>query len=376
MNKAAMEAKDLGRLYGVLIEMGYRVIGPTPRNGAIVYDEISGIGDLPLGWTDEQEAGRYRATKQNGGKYFGYTVGLTPWKKFLHASVQTVWELKHNGKGWESVESSDGGPQKSAFLGVRPCELRAIEIQDQVKLQGTFKDFFYKKRRESAFLVVVNCTRAGGTCFCASMRTGPKAESGFDLALTEMQEGERHAFLIEAGSENGRQVLRSLRLEDASPEEIRNAEDAISRTAGQMRRSVDLDGLKETLQSSYDHPRWEATGRKCLTCSNCTMVCPTCFCTTLQESTDPGGEISQACRKWDSCFTMDFSYIHGGSIRASAKSRYRQWLTHKFASWVDQFGTAGCVGCGRCITWCPAGIDITAEVQAIRENPVGARRSI
>ena len=80
------------------------------------------------------------------------------------------------------------------------------------------------------------------------------------------------------------------------------------------------------------------------------------------------GARAERWRKWDSCFTLDFSYIHGGSVRTSAAARYRQWLSHKLATWIDQFGSSGCVGCGRCITWCPVGIDITEEVAAIRAS--------
>jgi Fe-S oxidoreductase len=98
------------------------------------------------------------------------------------------------------------------------------------------------------------------------------------------------------------------------------------------------------------------------------MVCPTCFCTSVEETNDLTGTESSRSRRWDSCFTMDFSYIHGGSVRNSPKSRYRQWMTHKLSTWVDQFGTSGCVGCGRCITWCPVGIDITEEVRAIADS--------
>lgn len=100
------------------------------------------------------------------------------------------------------------------------------------------------------------------------------------------------------------------------------------------------------------------------------MVCPTCFCTGVEDVTALAGDVTERVRKWDSCFTADFSYQHGGVVRESTKSRYRQWLTHKLSSWVDQFGSSGCVGCGRCITWCPTGIDLTAEVAAIAESAI------
>ncbi|MBZ0254314.1 MAG: 4Fe-4S dicluster domain-containing protein, partial [Candidatus Methylomirabilis sp.] len=134
----------------------------------------------------------------------------------------------------------------------------------------------------------------------------------------------------------------------------------------QMGRSLNTDGVKELLYANAEHPRWAETAERCLSCANCTMVCPTCFCSTVEDVSDLSGEAAERRRKWDSCFTMDFSYLVGGSVRGSGAARYRQWMTHKLGSWIDQFGTSGCVGCGRCIAWCPVGIDITEEAEALR----------
>jgi len=268
-------------------------------------------------------------------------------------------------------------PQKTAFIGVRSCELNAIQIQDRVFMGGPHVDSSYKARRESAFLVALNCGQAGGTCFCVSMNTGPKVKEGYDLALTEVLEEGRHYFLVETGSEAGAEVAGALTLRAAGPEEIAAAERVVAHTASQMGRTLDTTDIKGLLYRNYESPRWSQVASRCLTCANCTMVCPTCFCTTVEDVTDLGGEHAERRQKWDSCFTLDFSYIHGGSVRPSARSRYRQWMTHKLATWIDQFGTSGCVGCGRCITWCPVGIDITEEAEAIRKieaAPKGSAR--
>jgi Fe-S-cluster-containing hydrogenase component 2 len=143
----------------------------------------------------------------------------------------------------------------------------------------------------------------------------------------------------------------------------------VERTASRMGRSLQTEGIKALLQNNPNHPRWADAAKRCLSCGNCTMVCPTCFCTTVDDHSDLTGASATRVRKWDSCFTLDFSYIHGGAVRQSGSARYRQWMTHKLASWYDQFGTSGCVGCGRCITWCPTGIDITAEAAAMRNAP-------
>jgi formate hydrogenlyase subunit 6/NADH:ubiquinone oxidoreductase subunit I len=332
-----------------------------------VYDALESAADLPVGWTDEQEGGTYRLKKRDDQALFGYVVGPHSWKKFLHPPLRRLWQARRDGNGFQILEENPQAP-RYAFIGVRSCELHAIAIQDKVFMGGPHVDPSYQSRRENAFIIAVNCGQAGGTCFCVSMQTGPKATSGFDLALTEVLEAGRHDFVVEVGTELGAQILREVPHQECSVEDKVKAERIVAKTAEQMGRTMDTTDIKNLLYRNYDHPRWDRVAERCLTCANCTMVCPTCFCTTVEDTTDLTGEHAERWQKWDSCFTMDFSYIHGGSVRSTAKSRYRQWMTHKLATWIDQFGTSGCVGCGRCITWCPVAIDITEEVRAIREE--------
>jgi ferredoxin len=352
-------------LFAALKRRGYQVIGPTVCDGAIVYDELCSVKDLPIGWTDEQEGGTYRLKKRGDNALFGYVVGPHSWKQFLHPPVVRLWQATKSGAGFQIAEEKHIVP-KRAFLGVRACELRAIAIQDAVFLGGTFVDPLYKAGREGAFVVAVNCGQAGNTCFCVSMNAGPKANTGFDLALTEVLEGADHYFVVEVGTTLGAEILGHLLCRPAQRIDVEKAESVHRRAAAQMGRSMDTIGIKELLYANLEHPQWDAVAARCLTCGNCTMVCPTCFCTTVEDVTDLKGEHAERWQKWDSCFTMDFSYLHGGSIRTSTKARYRQWMTHKLGTWIDQFGSSGCVGCGRCITWCPVAIDITEEVRAIR----------
>jgi ferredoxin len=363
----------LAALLTALKERGHRVLGPTLRDQAVVYDDIDTVGDLPKGWTDEQDGGRYRLVERDDDALFGYAVGPHSWKKFLHPPIQKLWSATRDG-GEVRVEAPPEHESRFAFVGVRSCEIAAIEIQDRVLTGDAYVDPHYKARRAGNFIVAVNCSKAGGTCFCTSMNTGPKAKAGFDLALTELL-GEEHLLLVEIGSEAGREVLGALPHRSATAEEIAGAEAVVARTAESMGREMRSDDLHDLLMRNLEHPRWADVAERCLSCANCTMVCPTCFCTSVEDSSDLAGIESSRSRRWDSCFTMDFSYIHGGSVRSSTKSRYRQWMTHKLATWVDQFGSSGCVGCGRCVTWCPVGIDITEEVRAIRESePLGEPR--
>jgi len=366
--KLAIDQAVLQEILDALKNRGYRVIGPTVRDGAINYDTVERLEDLPVGYADRQDAGRYRIERRADAALFGYAVGPHSWKRFLHPPVERLWQARREGDGFSIVENEEV-TEPLAFIGVRACELRAIAIQDRVFLAGQYLDKSYKIRRDRAFIVAVNCGQAGGTCFCVSMDAGPKVEAGFDLALPELIEEGRHLFVIETGSVAGVDLIKDLPHRTATAEEIAAAERVVDRTRGQMGRTLETHGLKELLQANPNHPRWDEVAERCLTCGNCTNVCPTCFCTTIDDTTDLSGTTAERVRRWDSCFTLDFSYIHGGSVRNSARSRYRQWITHKLAHWVDQFGSSGCVGCGRCITWCPVGIDITEEAAAIRAAP-------
>jgi formate hydrogenlyase subunit 6/NADH:ubiquinone oxidoreductase subunit I len=370
--KLVIERDGVQRMIAALGGRGYRVIGPTLRDGAIAYDTVADLDQLPIGWTDRQDAGKYSLERRSDDALFGYVVGPHSWKQFLHPPVERLWQARREGDGF-SVTPSDPTPELVAFIGVRACELHAIAIQDRVFIQGRYRDRNYQRRRDGTFIVAVNCGEAGGTCFCASMGTGPKVEAGFDLALTELIEDGRHLFVLEIGSPAGADLMASLPHRPATLAEIDAAETLSARTRSAMGRSLDAGGIKELLQANPEHPRWDEVAARCLACANCTMVCPTCFCTTVDDTSDLSGAVAERISRWDSCFTLDFSYIHGGSVRHSTKARYRQWMTHKLASWFDQFGTSGCVGCGRCITWCPVGIDITEEAAAIRASPAPPR---
>ena len=360
-----LDRVGLDHLIEALSARGCRVLGPTVRDGAIIFGDLATTADLPVGWTDRQEAAQYRLVRRDDDALFGYVVGPQSPKTHLHPADVVIWSGEHTEEGFTTHPLPASPPV--AFFGVRPCEVAAIAIQDRVFLNGT-NDAVYGARRSGAFVVAVNCTEPGGTCFCASMGTGPGATTGFDIALTEVIDGKDHYFTAEAGSERGAEVLAAAGAAEAKKGQVKKAEELVAAAAGKMGRYLDTSGIKELLQGNPTHPQWEVVAKRCLTCANCTMVCPTCFCANVEDLADLGGTQASRTRRWDSCFNFEFSYMHGGPLRPSASARYRQWMTHKLASWYDQFGTSGCVGCGRCITWCPVGIDITAEAAAIRAS--------
>jgi sulfhydrogenase subunit beta (sulfur reductase) len=362
---AVLEPDALDALVEVLRARGYRVVGPTRRDGAVVYDELDSAAELPIGWTDVQEAGSYRLERREDEARFGYAAGPHSWKQFLFPSRIRLWNARRDGNGRFAVEQDEPVAGPYAFIGVRGCELHAIAIQDKIFLEGRFVDHDYEARRNGAFIVAVNCFEPAATCFCTSTGTGPQTGPGYDLALTELFDG-GHRFLVEAGTEIGAVVLAQLPRRRATADDREAAIASGARAEEKIERGINPDGLPALLARRIDSAHWDEVAERCLTCGNCTLVCPTCFCSSVEDVTDLTGDAAERFRTWDSCFSVDHSYIHGGSIRPSARSRYRQWLTHKFGTWEAQFGTSGCVGCGRCIAWCPVGIDVTRELSALR----------
>lgn len=358
---------DLDRLLSVLRSRGYTTVGPTVREGAVVLAEIESASELPKGLADVQQGGTYRLEPTGDERHFAFAVGPMSARRFLQPSRLTLWKAKATEDGF-TLEKPEK-PPTYAFLGLRACDLAAIAVQDKVFLESGFEDGPYKARREDAFFVAVQCSRAGGTCFCVSMGTGPAVDGGADLVLTELDGGRR--LLLVAASERGREVAQELAPRPAEAEDLAQADAIVAETAASMGRKLKTEGLVERLKAAAESPHWAEVASRCLGCANCTLVCPTCFCMTIDDVPDLSGRESERVRSWDSCFNLEFSYVHGGSVRQSLEARYRQWMTHKLATWHDQFGTSGCVGCGRCITWCPVGIDITAEAAALEAEEAG-----
>jgi ferredoxin len=355
----------LDRLLGALSARGYTVIGPTVRDGAILYEQIASTADLPEGWTDEQEGGSYRLRRRDDDALFGFNVGPNSWKSHLFPPKLTLWHSQRGEAGEVSFEQEAPEAVDYAFIGVRSCDLAAIGIQDRVLIGDSYADPDYQARREGAFIVAVNCGEAGNTCFCVSMGTGPRASAGFDLALTELLEGE-HRFLVRAGSAAGEAVLAELPTRPATREDVDAAGVVVAAAAREMNGRFDAAGVHDLLLGNLESPVWDDVAERCVTCGNCTLVCPTCFCTHVEDTSSLDGAAAGRERVWDTCFSVRYAEMHGGNTRPTPRARYRQWLTHKLATWEDQFGSSGCVGCGRCIAWCPVGIDIRAEVAAIR----------
>ncbi len=358
---------NLGILIDLLREDDRTVIGPTVQDGAIVYDEITSVDQLPAGVGDEQSPGHYGLVDHHDRRVFDYTVGPISPKRWTFPATVPLNVGRRDGRA-VSFEPAELDAPRLAFLGVRACELAALGIQDRVFLGGPYTDEDYRARRRNALVVAVNCTTASSTCFCTSMGTGPEVRGGYDIALTELDEG----FVLRAGTPEGVDLVARLPVRGADAGQMFRAAEAVGKTAATIGDPVPTAGLHDRLLAQFDSPEWANIAERCLSCANCTMVCPTCFCSSVVQRSDLDGDVSTSDRVWDFCFTAGFAKVAGGNFRSRPRDRYRQWLTHKFATWVDQFGTFGCVGCGRCIAWCPVGIDIRAELLTIAP-PLSAR---
>jgi len=366
-----LDRKGLEVLFDALTRRGYGLVGPTRRDGAIVYDTIHSVADLPAGWGDEQAPGHYRLRQRGDGALFGYTAAAQSWKRLLFPPSQRLFRATRDEAGRLALEPEPVEAPLLALIGVRACELHAISLQDRVFIGGPYQDEGYAARREKLFLVAVNCTEPGDTCFCDSMQAGPRVQAGYDLSLTEMIDADGHWFSVNIGSARGAEVLAEVPTEPLAEPQQARARAAVDGAAERMGRELDTRDLRNVVYRARQSQHWDKVAERCLACGNCTLVCPTCFCSTVEDLSDLAGHNAERVRRWDSCFNQDFSYVVGGEIRGSNQSRYRQWLSHKLAAWQDQFGGSGCVGCGRCITWCPVGIDLTEEAQTLRAGDRG-----
>ncbi len=385
-----LDLDGLAALVDLLGTGGRDVIGPTVRDGAIVPGPVTGLDDLPAGWGDEQAAGSYRLRRRDDDALFGHAVGPDgPKRRFFEPRTE-LWHGTVTRDDDGTPVDFDGlpadpaaGARPVALFGLKACELAGIGIQDRVFLDGDHPDPHYAAQRDGAVLVSVDCGDPAATCFCDSMGTGPQADGRGavgvvpDVRLTELVDGGRHEFVARAGTATGAALLERVaasgahRSRPAGPDDVRDADAVPAGAVARMGRHLRTDGLAQLLAAAPDHPRWDDVASRCLSCANCTMVCPTCFCSSVEDVTDLTGDHTVRSRRWDSCFTLEHSYLHGGAQHPTTRSRYRQWLTHKLSTWWDQFDTAGCVGCGRCIAWCPAAIDLVEEATVISGRGTG-----
>jgi sulfhydrogenase subunit beta (sulfur reductase) len=358
---------QLQALLDAISQAGFAIIGPQVREGAIVYDWLNTAEQLPWGMQDVQSPGEYRLRATKEKLAFAWANGPQAIKPQLFKPTESLWEVTRDEQGRLAFQEKKPETQATALFAVKACDIRAMLIQDKVFIDSDHPDAHYTARRKNVLIVAANCTYSPANCFCVSAGGYPRAEAHFDIAMTEIT----HGLVMQAGSATGESIVNTLSLASATDAQIKQAQQGIEHAANSQSKKLPLpnDGpLRDMLFNHLDHPRWDDVAQRCLSCGNCTSVCPTCFCSNVESKTALEGQHSEQVREWGSCFTQQHSYIVGKVIRPDTKTRYRQWLTHKVGSWHEQFDSSGCVGCGRCITWCPVGIDITEELTAIHQE--------
>jgi len=368
MIRKRLKKSDFPRLITALQENGYEVIGPQVDSGAIVYKPLSDVSQLPEGYSDDQKAGHYRLKKNKSNRWFAWANAAQSIKPFAFVPTEVLWsssKISTPEASGETIQFQKKEPDvvPQAILGVRSCDLAALAIQDAHFLQQSYIDSYYQARREKLLLIAVNCTHPSKSCFCHSTGDGPSATTGFDILLDELDS----AFVIQAGSGKGDSIVSLLPLEELEQDDLLQVDRQNKVAEETQTKKLPNADVRLLLKENSDSEFWDDIAKRCLACGNCTSVCPSCFCYSEHEQPELDGNKSTHIREWDSCFNQSHSYIHGIVVRSETKHRYRQWLTHKFSGWFDQFGKSGCVGCGRCTTWCPVGIDVVDAVKNICE---------
>ena len=347
-----------------LRSMGAQCIAPTVRDHAIVYAPISSSTDLPQGINDHQSPGHYQLNNSTDDRWFAWANGPQALKPLLFSPEEALWQVVREADGGLDFQALIPDEGLTAVLGVRACDLAALSLQDQHFINGDNIDQAYASRRQQLIIIAVNCTHPAATCFCHATGDGPNANDHYDILLDELEEG----FAIQSGSVKGKEIINQLALKPLTSTQEKQITAAHNTAIEQQTRNLPNTEIPAMLFKQQESTRWQNIGDRCLSCGNCTSVCPTCFCHHTIDETSLDGRMTTRLRRWDSCFSQGHSYIHGFTLRPNAALRYRQWLTHKFASWVEQYGRSGCVGCGRCISWCPVEIDVTEELELLAKE--------
>jgi len=349
-------AEELTQIVAVLMAEGYTVIGPKDKKLALNLEKLSSPDELALGFVSEEKEGYYRlkpaktlaidaAKPMNSPKYYTEKANQL---LYTASQVNNQWEFKT-----AVVE-----PEPIAFFGLNACDVASLYILD-LTFKQEFKDPVYEKNRQAVqFVVGVNCTHPGNNCFCSTYNTGPRLTYPYDLGLTCLGE----TYLVEAGSQKGKEVLAKLKSEPASQAHLQQKETLLEKAKKQMSKAFNLKKACQVLADNYEHPYWDEPSERCLSCANCINVCPTCYCYQIYRRANLSADEVAVFRSLDACHHLEFAAVHGGNFRPRRVDRLRHWVNHKIFWTIEQYGVPGCVGCGRCITWCPTAIDITEPV--------------
>jgi ferredoxin len=286
----------------------------------------------------------------------GYQTTILPPKKVLQEPLEALFSFK------DGAVSHEDEARPQVLFGVHSCDLHAIGILDTV-FRRDYVDPYWVSKRDNTIIVALNCNTVGENCFCLSMGTGPWTKDPYDLCLTAIGD----AYLVEVGSEKGEEILAGLRLKPAPKDMVEARPSVLEEIERHFKKHVNTHGLKEAMEKGFSHPVWDELREDCLGCGSCTMVCPTCFCYNVADKLDLDLKTGRREREWDSCMLLEYSEVAlGANFRKDRDARIKQRMYHKLVYYEPQFGTLGCVGCGRCISSCVKKIDITDVAAKVR----------
>jgi len=322
----------------------YRVFGPVMERDWTIFKEISSSKDLFMEYP---------------------TTMLSPGKLFIYKPREDI--LKFSMEPTLSIEEIKPEIEKQVIVGIHSCDTNAVLYLD-IHFKHAYRDPYYTIRRDNTILIALNCMQITEDCFCSSLGTGPhlKAQSGYDMVLTDFGED----YLVELKSERSLEIFNLIKGKEAGPDEWRLKSEKEEALIKSFKKFIDIKGLDDLYMKNLDHPVWANTADgRCLSCSNCVMVCPTCFCYDIADEMSMDLKEGKRFRQLDACQDLRFAAVHGGNFRHTRASRLRQFQMHNLG-YTSQYGITKTVGCGRCITWCPTRIDLTEVAKEIQRNPI------
>jgi len=337
------------------IPQGYDVIAPVKQEWAVNLAKIDSSADLALGWKSDEHPGRYRLRRAATGLEGARPMTSPKW--FTHRPIETLSNARRDENGDWQYETPMAPTVKQAFFGVRACDVSGMLVMDRT-FNRQFHDAQYDAARRNNIIIGISCFDPGNNCFCSTFNTGPELKDGFDIGLSDFND----KYLIEVATDAGAKIIAGVDVKPAGRRLLEIKEERTAAARRRMARAFDLQKAVKVLNANYDHPYWQEPSARCLSCANCINVCPTCYCYQIDDKSNLAQTETSRERRWDACQNLEFAAVHGGNFRPKRVDRIRQWCNHKLNWTIEQYGCAGCVGCGRCITWCPTAIDITEPV--------------
>jgi sulfhydrogenase subunit beta (sulfur reductase) len=290
-----------------------------------------------------------------------YLRTIIPPKKYLHKPKEVMFNFDSENGFQEVFEDAE---QKRILFGLHPCDIHGIKILDVV-FSNQYQDPYYMKRRQNTLIIGLSCM-PDEKCFCKSMHTD-YTDDGFDLGLSDIG----NDFLVAVGTSRGDDLIAAHNhlFTDVEDQDSRKYLEFRKKRNQLFKLELDIDDLPYILDLEHDSPVWDELGKRCLTCGNCSMVCPTCYCFNVHDELELDAKSGRRIKQWDACLFKDYALVAGGhNFREDRAERVRNRYYHKQFRMVEQYGKPSCVGCGRCINACPAGIDVVEVLTKVREG--------